>query len=81
MIRSPEPTGEFDIVTQDPEGYIFYEANSAKAPLTQSMIEQEIEQVKAARLDCYRYGFFSRSGFEFEPSDDMIFITLDDLYS
>ena len=73
--------GEFDIVTQDPEGYIFYEAKFRKAPLTQSMIEQEIEQVKAARLDCYRYGFFSRSGFEFKPSDDMIFITLDDLYS
>lgn len=73
--------GEFDIVTQDPEGYIFYEAKFRKAPLTQSMIEQEIEQVKAARLDCYRYGFFSRSGFESKPSDDMIFITLDDLYS
>ncbi len=73
--------GEFDIVTKDPEGYIFYEAKFRKAPLTQSMIEQEIEQVKAARLDCYRYGFFSRSGFESEPSDDMIFITLDDLYS
>ena len=68
-------------MTQDPEGYIFYEAKFRKAPLTQSMIKQEIEQVKAARLDCYRYGFFSRSGFESEPSDDMIFITLDELYS
>ena len=73
--------GEFDIVTQDPEGYIFYETKFRKSPLTQSMIEQEIEQVKAAKLDCYRYGFFSRSGFESEPTDDMIFITLDDLYS
>lgn len=35
----------------------------------------------APKLDCYRYGFFSRSGFESEPTDDMIFITLDDLYS
>ncbi len=73
--------GEFDIVTKDPEGYIFYEAKFRKATLTESMIEQEIEQVKAAKLNCYRYGFFSRSGFESEPSDDMIFITLDDLYS
>ena len=73
--------GEFDIVTQDPEGYIFYEAKFHKASLTPSMIEQEIKQVKAAKLDCYRYGFFSRSGFESKPNDDMIFITLDDLYS
>lgn len=73
--------GEFDIVTQDPEGYIFYEAKFHKASLTSSMIEQEIKKVKAAKLDCYRYGFFSRSGFESKPNDDMIFITLDDLYS
>ena len=73
--------GEFDIVPKDPEGYIFYEAKFHKASLTPSMIEQEIKQVKVAKLDCYRYGFFSRSGFESKPSYDMIFITLDDLYS
>lgn len=72
--------GEFDIVTEDPSGYIFYEAKFRKEPLSLAMIHEEIRQVQATGLNCRKYGFFSRSGFRCEPSDNMIFLSLDDLY-
>ncbi len=72
--------GEFDIVTEDEKGYIFYEAKFRKEPLSASMIKKEIKQVKDTGMKCYRYGFFSRSGFSTEPADDMVFITLDEIY-
>lgn len=73
--------GEFDVVTQDPRGYIFYEAKFRSEPVTQALIEEEIAQVKQTGLQCYRYGFFSRSGFSTENAEDLILINLDDLYS
>lgn len=72
--------GEFDIVTQDDRGYIFYEAKFRREPLTHSMIAEEIEQVRAAKLSCYKYGFISRSGFDAEMTDDTIFIDLGEIY-
>lgn len=73
--------GEFDTVTKDPQGYIFYESKFLKEPLTLAMIHEEIKQVQATGLNCYKYGFISRSGFQCEPTDSMIFIHLDTLYS
>lgn len=73
--------GEFDIVTQDSQGYIFYEAKFQKDPITAQMIDDEIKQVQSAGLGCYKYGFFSRSGFSAEPDDMTIFITLEELYN
>lgn len=72
--------GEFDVVTQDPNGYIFYEAKFRTTPVTQRMIEEEIAQVERTGLSCYKYGFFSRSGFSAEPSDTTVLIPLDELY-
>ena len=72
--------GEFDTVTDDPLGYIFYESKFRREPLSLAMIHEEIKQVQATGLNCYKYGFFSRSGFQCEPTDHMIFIHLDDLY-
>ena len=72
--------GEFDTVTQDPIGYIFYESKFRKEPLSLAMIREEIQQVQATGLNCYRYGFFSRSGFQCEPTEKMVFIRLDELY-
>jgi hypothetical protein len=43
-------------------------------------VEEEIAQVKATSLDCYRFGFVSRSGFEFEKQDNLILIDLKDLF-
>ena len=72
--------GEFDTVTEDPLGYIFYESKFRREPVSLAMIHEEIKQVQATGLNCYKYGFFSRFGFQCEPTDHMIFIHLDDLY-
>ena len=72
--------GEFDIVTEDPQGYIFYEAKFRKEPVTEKMIEEEIRQVDSTGLACRKYGFISRSGFAADERDNRILIPLSDLY-
>jgi len=72
--------GEFDIVTLDDKGYIFYEAKFRKDPLSEQLVQKEIEQVKGAGIPCYKYGFISKSGYACERSEDRILITLDELY-
>ena len=73
--------GEFDIVTKDENGYIFYEAKFRKEPLTEQMIEREIEQIRESGLASYRYGFISRSGFLCEERPELILIDLQELYA
>ena len=72
--------GEFDIVTLDDKGYIFYEAKFRKEPVTESVVQNEIRQVKQTGLACYRYGFFSRAGFTCDQKKDRILIELSELY-
>ena len=73
--------GEFDIVTLDDKGYIFYETKFRKDPISEQMINAEIEQVNNTGLACYKYGFISKSGFICEKTDNRILITLEDLYN
>lgn len=72
--------GEFDVVTRDPLGYAFYEAKFRSTPITQRMIEDEVEQVQRTGLMCHRYGFFSRSGFEAQGDERTVLIGLEELY-
>lgn len=72
--------GEFDIVTHDDNGYIFYEAKFRKKPIDEKMMEQEIIQVNEAGLSCYKYGFFSRTGFAVPLQENVIGIELKELY-
>ena len=72
--------GEFDLVTEDRNGYTFYEAKFRREPVSESMIREEIRQVQATGLSCYKYGFFSRSGFRCEAAEDRILIGLEELY-
>ena len=72
--------GEFDIVTLDDNGYIFYESKFRKDPITESMIQNEIRQVQQNGLKCYKYGFFSKTGFLCEQKEDRILIDLNELY-
>lgn len=72
--------GEFDIVTLDDKGYIFYETKFRKEPLSESMVKEEILQVRQTGLSCYKYGFISKSGFACEESEDRILISLDEIY-
>ena len=73
--------GEFDVVTLDPKGYIFYEVKFRKDKITDSMIKQEIDEVERTGLKPYKYGFFSRAGFSLNCSDErIILIPLQELY-
>ena len=72
--------GEFDIVTLDEKGYMFYEAKYKNRPVTDGLVQKEIEQVRATDLQSYKYGFFSKSGFADNVPDDIIKYSLDDLY-
>ena len=72
--------GEFDVVTYDRLGYIFYEAKFRSTPVDDATVRQEISQVEATGLNCYKYGFFSRSGFTATPGSQTVFIDLDEMY-
>lgn len=72
--------GEFNIVTEDERGYVFYEVKFRKKHISDEMINEEIEQVRATGLECYKYVFFSRSGFNCEKRDDVRLIELDKLF-
>ena len=72
--------GEFDVVTYDENGYIFYETKFKKMMITDSIINKEIKQVEETGLNCYKYGFISRSGFKCKQKDNLILIKLEDLY-
>lgn len=56
--------GEFDVVTEDDDGYVCYECKFKGHPMTESQVAQEVEQVKASPLPAKRFGFVARSGFE-----------------
>lgn len=72
--------GEFDIVTQNAQGYALYEAKFRKNPVTQQMIEEEIAQVRRTNMPCYKYGFFSRSGFTDVHLENVELIGIEELY-
>ena len=72
--------GEFDVVTEDARGYTAYEVKFRGRPLSRELIEGERSQVDASPLSCYRYGFFSRSGFDCQPAPDEVFVSLAELY-
>lgn len=72
--------GEFDIVTEDDNGYIFYEVKFKNKPLNYETIQQEIQQVKDSGLLAYKYAFISRNGFEKRDIKDVIYIDLSNLF-
>lgn len=74
-------SGEFDVVTQDSEGYVFYECKFRRSPIDQRMVDEEIAQVAATRMRCHAYGFFSRAGFSVSDSECLRLIDLHALYA
>lgn len=78
---STHTNGEFDVVTEDENGYVFYEVKFRKNPVTEEMINTEIQQVKATGLECYKYVFISRSGFDCDKMENVEFINLEEIYN
>lgn len=72
--------GEFDVVTEDEKGYVFYEAKFRKNPITNTIIQNEIKQVNLTGLNCYKYVFISRSGFMCEQQENIQLIDLNEFY-
>ena len=75
--------GEFDVVTQNDDSYIFYEAKFQDEELDSNRIWNEIQQVNSTGLVCNKYGFFSKSGYkEIDEAykKQLILYTLEDLY-
>lgn len=72
--------GEFDIVTEDEKGYIFYEVKFKNSPITKSVIDEEISHVQSTGLKCYKYAFISKSGFKCPKRKNLRLIPLDDMY-
>ncbi|MDO4487738.1 MAG: ATP-binding protein [Eubacteriales bacterium] len=77
---SERTNGEFDIVTEDELGYVFYEVKFRKKQISDEAIDEEIDQVRATGLNCYKYVFFSRSGFACKERDNVKLIELKELF-
>ena len=72
--------GEFDVVTEDEKGYVFYVVKFRKKKVSNEVIDEEISQVEATGLNCYKYVFFSRSGFNCDGRDNVRLINLSDIF-
>lgn len=72
--------GEFDVVTEDEKGYVFYEVKFKKNILSASDVLQEIEQVKNTGLECYKYVFVTRAGIEMVTDVCVEHISISELY-
>ncbi|MCR5789039.1 MAG: ATP-binding protein [Lachnospiraceae bacterium] len=72
--------GEFDVVSLDEKGYVFYEVKFRKKRTSREVIEAEINQVRATGLNCYKYVFFGRAGFTEKETEDIKFIELDQMF-
>ena len=75
--------GEFDVVTENDNSYIFYEAKFRDGKLDTNLIWNEIQKVNKTGLVCSKYGFFSKSGYkkiDQSHMNQLILFTLEDVY-
>lgn len=72
--------GEFDVVTLDEKGYVFYEVKFRNKRISREVMEEEIRQVKETGLNCYKYVFFSRAGFTDDETDEIRHIEIKRLF-
>ncbi|MCD8346391.1 MAG: ATP-binding protein [Lachnospiraceae bacterium] len=74
--------GEFDIVTQDQKGYVFYEVKFREEKISAAAVREEITQVKATGMNCYKYVFISKSPVDLTGIEEPIgTITLQDIWN
>lgn len=74
--------GEFDIVSEDINGFTFYECKYINEKVNEKIIKKEIEEVNKSPLKAKKYGFFSKNGFEINEGlkENIKLYTLEDLY-
>ena len=72
---------QFDLVTEDKNGYIAYECKFKDKPLSKKTINEEEYQIISSGLNVYKLGFISKSGFEKNIDQDRYnLFSLDDFY-
>ena len=64
--------GEFDVVTQDENGYVFYEVKIRKETIPAGIVREEIEQVKATGMNCHKYVFVSKSPVDLDGIEEAV---------
>lgn len=75
-------SGEFDVVTFDPSGYISYECKFTNGPINNDIVSEEKRQILDASLPCYKLGFVSKNGFSKDlEKGDLNLYSLEDFYS
>ena len=74
--------GEFDIVSEDINGFTFYECKYIEKKINEEIINEEIEEVSKTSFNVSRYGFFSKKGYELKNriNENIKLYTLEDLY-
>ena len=72
--------GEFDIVTEDELGYVFYEVKFKKDQIPIRAVQKEIERVRMTGLKCRKYVFISQSGLAECTLENVTSIPLQALY-
>ena len=72
---------QFDLITEDKNGYIAYECKFKDKPLSKKIINEEEYQIISSGLNVYKLGFISKSGFEKNIDQDRYnLFSLDDFY-
>lgn len=72
--------GQFDVVGQNKDGYVFFECKWSKKPIDQKVTDEELRQIGETSLNPAMYGFVSKSGFDIKEKSPHWLISLDDLY-
>lgn len=79
--KNARRNNEFDVVTKDDCGMAYYECKYEKSKVSAKEIRAEIASTKEIGLNFYKYGFFSKSGFEADvEAGKYALYSLDDLY-
>ena len=78
--KEMKTNGQFDLVTLDQHGYIFYEVKYINDKVNQKIINEEIEQLSKIDIKYYKLGFISKNGFD-KINGEYNLITLDQIYS
>lgn len=72
--------GQFDVVGQTKDGFIFYECKYTNIKINDEMIKEEISQISKTNLNPVNYGFFSKCGYDIKQKNNYQLYTIDDLF-
>ena len=72
--------GQFDVVTLDKNGYIFYEVKFTKELIGESVLHEEMNQLKNLNINYYKLGFISKNGSNLDKGKYILY-DLNDLYN